>query len=1333
MGKKNKNNLTVADYYLGLDVGTNSSGWAVTDLDYNISKFHGKHMWGARLFDEASTSEDRRTIRNNRRRLARRNKRLEWLGMLFNPVICKKDPTFFIRMNDSFYHLEDKTDKNCKYSLFNDDSYTDKEYFKQYPTIYHLRSELIHSTDYHDPRLVYLAIYHILKHRGHFLFSTSAGSEETTIKSALDDLKNYLMEYYSLDFSPKNIDEFVKYLSWTATIRDKKIEIKKIYGYDKGNDTNNDINLASLLELLVGASVKFKDLFNDDELKNCDPKGISLKDDLDEKADQIIEVVGDERFELIQHTKIVYDLSRLSIILGDYEYLSDSKVALFNKNNDDLKTLKQYVKEEYPNKYNKIFKEDLKDNNYVKYSKHKISGTCSQEEFCAYLKKELPKLKDSNEEKYKNLYLAIEDETLLTKLKSKDNSVIPYQVQRKELNKILENASKYLPLSEEDANGLTISNKIKSIFEFRVPYYVGPLNKNSSKAWLDRKDEIIYPWNFDKVVNTEQSANNFMENLIGKCTYTGDNVLPLNSLLYSKYMVLNEINLIKINEHQIDVKTKQEIYKDLFLNKSSKVTKNTIVSYLRNKGLIDAENDVISGIDVNIKSNLKPYHDFKGILGNKLNENEVEEIIQSVIVFGDDKNKLKKWLDSKFSSLDDSDIKNICKLKYKDWGRLSKTFLNGIEAVNDNGEVVTIIDELWNSNKNLMQIINTTSAGNPSFIEVANEYKINKYGANESIQEQLNDMYISPKVKRSIWQTLRIVDEIVDIKKGSPKKIFIEMARTNSKELKGKRTESRKDKLLDLYKSCGKENLEVYEKLKNETNQRLRREKLYLYYTQFGKCMYSGETIDNLDALFDENDKTYDVDHIFPRSKIKDDSLDNKVLVKSSLNRDKTNIYPINENIRNKMRDYWKMLHDRNLISDKKYDRLIRPTPLTSEELSEFVARQLVETQQSTKALATVLQRIYPESKIVYSKAGNVSDFRHEFDILKFRDINDLHHAKDAYLNIVVGNVYDTKFTNNFFANIENEEYSLNKVFDFDTKNAWISKGEQKTIDIVKKYTRLNDPIITFMPKQQKGSIIAKVTIQKAGFGQLPIKNGLDMNKYGGYRDISGSYFALIEHDNKGKRERTIFPVYLYANKPYCENPIEYCEKVLNLSKPKIIVNKILFNSIFEFEGDRVIVTGRSNSSLLVKHSYQLSINDDRSKYLKFCKKYVDYCDLEKKEVEIREKDLITSKGNIEMFEYFLNKLSSKPYNNLFKPLIKDLSENQNKFNDLSMYEQCKVLLNILNAFKCDRTSVDISLLNGKKTAAVLTKNSCISNLSNCKLINQSITGLYETKIDLLK
>lgn len=1335
MGKNNKNNINVGGYYLGLDVGTNSSGWAVTDADYNLLKFHGKHMWGARLFEDANTSEERRVIRTNRRRLARRNKRLNWLEMLFNPLICEKDPSFFIRMNDSYYRIEDKNDCNCKYSLFNDVDFNDKDYFKKYPTIYHLRSELVHSKEYHDPRLVFLALHHILKHRGHFLFSTSDNSEEKTINDSIQEFSDYLNENFDFEFKPANTEEFIKCLSESMTLKDKKIKIKEIYGYDKQKDNNENIVLSALLELLIGSSIKFKDLFNDDELKNAEVKGLSLKDDLDGNLPSILETIGDERTELIQYAKVIYDLSRLTIILGKHEYLSDSKVALFEKNKKDLKTLKEYVKENYPDKYNEIFIEESTNKNYVRYSRHKVSGTCSQEDFCDYLKKTLPEMVNSKEEKYIDLWNQINEKTLLTKLRSKDNSVIPYQIQRRELNKILENASEYLSLNKKGEDGLTVEDKIKSIFEFRVPYYVGPLNTNSPKSWLERKDQIIYPWNFNDVVDTVKSANNFMEKLIGKCTYTGDNVLPLESLLYSKYMVLNEINPIKVNEHPIDVKTKQDIYNDLFLNNKYKVTKKTIRNYLCSKGLIDSESDIISGIDDTIKSNLKSYHDFKGILGTKLDNKQVEDIIQRIIVFGDDKNKLKNWLENDYKELDSNDVKNISKLRYKDWGRLSKSFLNQIEAVNENGELVTVIDELWNTNKTMMEVINTSSDNNPSFLEVAKEYKIEKYGANESIQDQLEEMYISPKVKRSIWQTLRIVDELVDIKKSAPKKVFIEMARTSSKEMKGKRTESRKDKLLELYKSCGKDNLDIYNKLKNETNQRLRREKLYLYYTQFGKCMYSGDPIDNIDALFDENDKTYDVDHIFPRSKIKDDSIDNKVLVKSSLNRDKTNIYPIDKDTRNKMSNYWKLLHEKGMISDKKYERLIRSTSLTADELSGFIARQIVETQQSTKALASVLKSIYPNTTIVYSKAGNVSDFRHEFDILKYRDVNDLHHAKDAYLNIVVGNVYSTKFTDNFFKNIENENYSLNRVFDFDTKGAWIANGNNKTIDLVKKYTRLNDSIVTFMPKQQKGSIIGKVTIQKAGQGQLQIKNNLDINKYGGYRDVSGTYFALIEHEVKGKRVRTISAIYLYAEKLFRVNPIEYCENILGLNKPKVILSKIFFNSLFEIDGDRVIVTGRANNGaiLLIKHSYQLSIDDEKSKYLKYCKKYIDICAVEKKEVEISNKDLVSKEKNIDMYDYFINKLEGKPYANLFANLVIDLKNNASKFNDLSVLNQCNVLLNILNAFKCDRSSVDISLLNGKKTAGVLTKNSCISNFKECKLVNQSVTGLYEVKIDLLK
>lgn len=48
MGKQQFN-----DYYLGFDIGTNSVGWAVTDLQYKLLRFNKKDMWGSRLFEEA--------------------------------------------------------------------------------------------------------------------------------------------------------------------------------------------------------------------------------------------------------------------------------------------------------------------------------------------------------------------------------------------------------------------------------------------------------------------------------------------------------------------------------------------------------------------------------------------------------------------------------------------------------------------------------------------------------------------------------------------------------------------------------------------------------------------------------------------------------------------------------------------------------------------------------------------------------------------------------------------------------------------------------------------------------------------------------------------------------------------------------------------------------------------------------------------------------------------------------------------------------------------------------------------------------------------------------
>lgn len=55
-------------YFMGLDMGTSSVGWAVTDEHYQLLRRKGKDMWGIREFEEAATAVERRTHRVSRRR-----------------------------------------------------------------------------------------------------------------------------------------------------------------------------------------------------------------------------------------------------------------------------------------------------------------------------------------------------------------------------------------------------------------------------------------------------------------------------------------------------------------------------------------------------------------------------------------------------------------------------------------------------------------------------------------------------------------------------------------------------------------------------------------------------------------------------------------------------------------------------------------------------------------------------------------------------------------------------------------------------------------------------------------------------------------------------------------------------------------------------------------------------------------------------------------------------------------------------------------------------------------------------------------------------------------
>ena len=889
------------DYYVGFDMGTDSVGHAVADTDYNLCKFKGNAMWGVDLFEESNSAAERRTLRSARRRGLRKRNRIEWLQMLFDEEISKVDNAFYQRLKESCLYLDDKS-SNVPYAVFADGNYTDKEFHTDYPTIYHLRKELIKSSQPHDIRHVYLALHHIIKHRGHFLFD-NMGSDfesESSFEALFDDLKLYLKEEYEIEFECNDSLRFSEILKdKTLKKTAKSSESYKLFGYSKRNNPYE----TALIDLMCGRKVKFSDMFGDKSFDSEEVNGITFESGYDDNENTYRDLLQ-EKYELIEKAKAVYDWAILADILNGEKYISFAKVKTYEEHSSDLKILKDFVKERCKSLYGEIFRitKDKLDNYTAYCGKYKENGRngviqyrTNQADSCKYLKKKFEKLDKTG---YEEMFDKIENGTFMPKIVVKDNGVIPMQVNRSELKAILKNASTYLEfLNKKDENGISVSDKIVKIFEFRIPYYVGPLagtrmSREQGRCWVVRKNEKIYPWNFTEIVNLEESAEKFITNMTAKCTYLfGEDVLPKESLLYSEFMVRNAINNITVDGERLPVDVLEKIFKQLFLTKTSKVTKKTLERFFRQEN-ISFQN--IGGIDDKINASMKSYNDFKRIFGEdyiQLYREEIENIIRWITLFCDEKKMLVTKIKNTYPHISDDKIKAIKKLKYKDWGSLSATLLNSSAIAYEDkafGELVTIISALRHTNKNFMELLSNYCSYD--FIGKIKDFNGSRQSSNGKLTyKDVEELYVSPSVKRSIWQTLTILEEIKKIMGHEPKRIFIEMAR--SKE-ESKRTDSRLKKLQDLYKQCREENIDFMPhtdelnafkiQLSSKKEDDLRSDKLYLYYTQMGRCMYTGERIE-LASLYDDN--LYDIDHIYPRSKTKDDSLSNRVLVKKEHSR----------------------------------------------------------------------------------------------------------------------------------------------------------------------------------------------------------------------------------------------------------------------------------------------------------------------------------------------------------------------------------------------------------------------------------------------------------------
>ncbi len=1378
------------EYYIGLDIGTDSVGWAVTDRDYKLLRVNAKNLWGVRLFETAQTAAARRLFRETRRRLSRRKFRIELLQEIFAPAINAVDPDFFARLADSNLYEEDKRE-NTKFSLFRDENFNDRDFHKKYKTVYHLRYAMMHEDD-PDVRLVYLALHHIIKNRGHFLIEGGLEAVKdmsqplTAINAYLQDL-----DCGQLPMRQAEFDE-ISNLKCNKTVRAKK------YAECFGVEGNKQ--LCALLRLVAGGTVKVKDLPCHDKTDVDE----SITFDTDWNAAEInARELLQEDYVLVENAKLLYDYVRFKQLLGEYSFVSEAMIAKYEKHRSDLAALKEVVRKYCDDDvYDEIFKQPKNGEcNYTAYCGKRKFGKngerfeykkkCTNEDFCKFIYKILKPLSQNVDDETLNAILAdIDNGTFMPKQVGKNNATLPYQVNEKELTAILDHVKQYPTFAflNETENGVTVAEKIRQLLVFRVPYFVGPTNNHSGRYWAVRREEgKLFPWNFAQKIDYDESERRFIERMTNFCPYVpGEKVLPKCSLLYEEYVFLNTVSSVKINNEPLSAKNKAELSKYFAMTGASKLTGRFLRQWLTENNLIEQSDDVLlTGFDEGASAHRRMYYQFVKILGSdsevEKHYRDIEKIIFDCTIAGTEKSRLRKRLASEYPFLSEAQIKSIVGLTCKGWGRCSAEFLTkrvGVDPFTGETNSISVIDAMRKTTDNFMQVYNKYGF---------REYFERRQDDLPSIEEAIDNLYCSPSVKKQIRQTMSIVEELRGVLGRDPAKIFVEVARDRDaakerrqeRERAKSRLQSLREKLYGESRSAVAEQFaespdvrKHFEEVSDDPR-RLNNTKLFLYFLQNGVDIYTGEPIDY------NNLSLYDKDHIYPRSKVKDDSLDNLVLTYHTQNVKKTDDFPIAKEIRDKMRPRWETLRRQKLMSDEKYRRLTRKTPISDEEINDFINRQLVETQQSTKETIKLLRTVFPDSEVVYSKASLVSEFRArrinvpdpnaltESDVIrvpqfvKCREINDLHHAKDAYLNIVVGNVYNTRYGHNrdFMTNGVDRGPSDANIYDYDVYTsaytAWKS-GASGTIAQVTKTMRSNSVLYTAESRVKSGGLFDATIYPKSDQPLVPQKgansatakfrNMSDTSKYGGYNSESRVYFTLVRFvDDKARKKgvekykyRLLGVTARFASVINSLDALtEYCRNC-GLTDPVVLIPKIKIGTFFQFGSTMLALSGMTGKQIVWRLAQQ-NVQDEET--VRYFKKVCDVVDkqaaAEKRgeEFVLNSFDGVDEKRNAITYDIFAETLLSDRYGGAAS--LTSFGEKINsptlreRFAKLTLSEQCRVLVEISKVLQCNSLAANLTLLKeGAKCGIVLSSNT-FDSLSGIRIVHRSVTGLFEQKIPL--
>jgi len=1368
------------NYNIGLDIGTGSVGWAVTNENGELYHFKKQPTWGSRLFPSADPAASARTYRGQRRRYDRRRQRLDLLQEFFIDEMEKLDPDFFVRLRQSRLLPEDRAEgtANYRWPLFNASDFTESDYYAKFPTIYHLRVWLMETPEKADLRFVYLALHNIVKVRGNFLhqdnptLSAKNANMADSIERVCEAVEQWCVERdYACACDSDNIRATLEDTTLSrATKRDATIPLF-------GMGTEGKPRAKEMAGAILGYIVDFGKVF--------DITGDGLKFSLgnDEAIDAFYGICPDESLELFEALREAYSAHILLGILkgADGRTISYCKREEYDRYKSDLILLKSLVREYVPTKYDSFFRgahyadqrwrkdyDPAKAQGYTRYNLG--TSKLSYDDFAKDVRKLFKDTQAVADARYIAMDESFKEGTFLRRLKTSDNGSIPYQLHLEEMRAIIENQGKYYPFLLEH------QRELESLVTFRIPYYVGPLTLKNAPvkgegesvkyrfAWSERlpgaENTPIRPWNWDEVIDKDKSAENFIRRMTGTCTYLqGEPVLPRCSLLYEKFCVLNELNGSSWTcdgdkFYRFDADFRLRIYEDLFENaaRHALVSYKSVEGWLARNGCPNAHVRGGQG-ESKYESKLSSYHFFCDVLGVESLSEDAERMVEELILWNtlfEDRDILREKITRAYGDrLNADQIKKICKKRFTGWGRLSKRLLTGLKANTANGPM-SIMDILIEGNPEgkhvgsamvLQEVLHDGNFGFQEIIDQANTKKAELDGG-----FSLDDLPGSPALRRSINQALRIVDEIVGITGKPPANIFIEVTRDEDERKKGRRTTRRYDGLEAALAELKETGSDILKELKKLSPDQLD-DALSLYFMQNAKCMYCGKPLDINQVM--SGDHAYQIDHIIPQSYVKDDSFENRVLVHSECNQRKTDALLIDPAIRQKMRGHWGALRDAKLIGEKKFNNLMRDH-ISEKQMRGFINRQLVETSQIVKHVRLVLAARYPETSVESIKASLSHQLREAQGYVKCREANDFHHAHDALLAAEIGRFIQLRHGKLFdqpiaaqhamraFIRSQSEYFKrhhrmpgsasfivgsfLTSGFDKETgevfKDAWDAEAECEKI---RRYLNYKQCFISRMPEVTSGAFWdANPISPKQGKKalELPLKKGLDPKKYGSFTTGKIAYFFMYAAQDKKGRQKAFFAgVPLYLAGYIGEDKQRLLGYAQSIAPAGFSNVRILRHRINKYQ---LIEYGNDRYYLpaldVVYSSREIAL-DQRFMHIV---SEIELAQQKNPPVNVPEQDLV------DLYWELVHRLSDTC--SRFGGIQQTLTINVDGFLEASNQEQQSLILGLLRLIRSARARVDLRLVKGSPNAGGITNGFITNNVEDVVFIDQSVTGMFERR-----